>query len=45
MTTEKEWNKGKDEAKRDSKTLLTCHVLGVNVYTNQWIVDSGATCH
>ena len=31
--------------KRDKVALLTCHVLGVRESSQNWIVDSGATCH
>ncbi len=41
-TTDKRSGKGREKV---DKTLVTCHVLSVGGSSNQWIIDSGATCH
>ena len=34
-----------NKAKANKVGLVACHVLGVREPANEWIIDSGATCH
>ena len=42
---EKSKQGGSEGVKGNKVGLLTCHVLGVMEPAQNWIVDSGATCH